>query len=46
MVLSEGFRWIYNDFQENVQPYRGWPEEWNEIKKELEKEFEKAMDVD
>tara|TARA_Y100001937_G_scaffold35056_1_gene50322 strand:+ start:209 stop:448 length:240 start_codon:yes stop_codon:yes gene_type:complete len=46
MVLSEGFRWIYNDFQENLQPYRGWPEEWDEIKEQLEKEYEKAMEIE
>ena len=36
MVLNEGFNWVFNDFQENLQPYQGWPSDWEKIEKELE----------
>ena len=45
MVLNEGFNWVFNDFQENIQPYQGWPDDWEKIKKELEQEYKKAMEV-
>ena len=45
MVLNEGFSWVFNDFQENIQPYQGWPSDWEKIKKELEQEYKKAMEV-
>ena len=45
MVLNEGFNWVFNDFQENIQPYQGWPSDWEKIKKELESEYKKAMEV-
>ena len=45
MVLNEGFNWIFNEFSEIIQPYQGWPKEWDEIKKELEQEYKKAMEV-
>jgi|TARA_B100000073_G_scaffold257853_1_gene217744 hypothetical protein len=45
MVLNEGFNWVFNDFQENMQPYQGWPSDWEKIKKELENEYKKAMDI-
>ena len=45
MVLNEGFNWVFNDFQENIQPYQGWPSDWEKIKKELENENKKAMEV-
>ena len=45
MVLNEGFNWVFNDFQENMQPYQGWTSDWEKIKKELEQEYKKAMEV-
>ena len=45
MVLNEGFNWIFNEFSENIQPYQGWPSDWEKIKKELESEYKKAMEV-
>ena len=42
MVLNEGFNWIFNEFQENIQPYQGWPNDWEKIKKELEQEYKKS----
>ena len=45
MVLNEGFNWVFNDFQENIQPYQGWPSDLEKIKKELENENKKAMEV-
>ena len=45
MILKEGFYWIFNEFSENIQPYQGWPDDWEKIKKELEQEYKKAMDV-
>jgi len=45
MVLNEGFNWVFNDFQQNIQPYQGWPSDWEKIKKELEQEYKKAMEV-
>ena len=45
MVLNEGFNWVFNDFQENIQPYQGRPDDWEKIKKELEQEYKKAMEV-
>ena len=45
MVLNEGFNWIFNEFSENIQPYQGWPNDWEKIKKELEQEYKKAMEV-
>ena len=45
MVLNEGFKWIFNEFSENIQPYQGWPKEWKEISKELEDEYKKALEV-
>jgi len=46
MVLNEGFNWIFNEFSENIQPYKGWPDNWKEISKELEEEYKKALEVD
>ena len=45
MVLNEGFNWVFNDFQENIQPYQGWPSDWEKIEKELDSEYKKAMEV-
>tara|TARA_Y100000004_G_scaffold106433_1_gene119466 strand:- start:288 stop:524 length:237 start_codon:yes stop_codon:yes gene_type:complete len=45
MVLNEGFNWVFNEFSENIQPYQGWPEGWENISKELEDEYKKAMEV-
>ena len=45
MVLKEGFYWIFCEHGENIQPYRGWPDNWEEISKELEEEYKKAMEV-
>ena len=45
MVLNEGFNWIFNEFSENIQPYQGWLNDWEKIKKELEQEYKKAMEV-
>jgi len=45
MVLNQGFNWVFNEFSENIQPYQGWPEDWEKIKKELEDEYKKAMEV-
>ena len=46
MVLNEGFNWIFNEFSENIQPYKGWPDNWKEISKELENEYKKALEVE
>ena len=46
MVLNEGFNWIFNEFSENIQPYKGWPDNWKEIIKELEEEYKKALEVE
>ncbi len=46
MVLNEGFNWIFNEFSENIQPYKGWPDNWKEISKELEEEYKKALEVE
>ena len=35
MVLNEGFNWIFNEFSENIQPYQGWPSDWEKIKKRI-----------
>ena len=45
MVLNQGFNWVFNEFSENIQPYQGWPEDWEKIKKELEDEYKKAMEI-
>ena len=45
MVLNEGFNWIFNEFSENIQPYQGWPSDWEKIEKELDSEYKKAMEV-
>ena len=46
MVLNEGFNCIFNEFSENIQPYKGWPDNWKEISKELEEEYKKALEVE
>ena len=46
MVLNEGFNWIFNEFSENIQPYKGWPDNWKEISKELEEEYKKSLEVE
>ena len=44
MVLNEGFNWVFNDFQENMQPYQGWPKEWrNPNKRYLDKNLNKDI---
>ena len=45
MILKEGFYWIFCEHGENIQPYQGWPSDWEKIKKELEQEYKKAMEV-
>ena len=45
MILKEGFYWVFNPHGENIQPYQGWPEEWENISRELEQEYIKAMEV-
>ena len=46
MVLNEGLNWIFNQFSENTQPYKGWPDNWKEISEELEEEYKKALEVE
>ena len=45
MVLKEGFYWVFCEHGENISPYLGWPEGWEDISKELEDEYKKAMEV-
>ena len=45
MILKEGFYWVFCEHGENIQPYQGWPEGWEDISKELEKEFNKVMNL-
>ena len=45
MILKEGFYWVFCEHGENIQPYQGWPEGWENISKELEKEFNKVMNL-
>ena len=45
MILKEGFYWVFCEHGENISPYLGWPEGWEDISKELEDEYKKAMEV-